>query len=502
MSTRRLAQAGSLILCLALPVSPAAAQDTAAVQLARDSLTVQFVDADLRSVVQALARYLPKPLLIASVPSVRVTLETPRPVPQSQLLPLLRGLLEGQNLDLAEETAFYRIRPRGTGPALPGGPAAPPDSAAQRRGTVQLFAVRLRHARAADVAATVNLLFGGSGEFSGSRGLSTGTLSEELRRNAVPPVAAAGAAGSTAPPAAAQPTPGAPRAASLSGPVTIVPDEMTNSLLVRASPEDFHVLEEAVAELDIRPLQVLIEVLIVEARSDRSFSLGADLFVPEQRINSKATATGTSAGGGLGDLVIQVMNLGSANVNATIRAAESRGQVEIISRPVLLASNNTEAHLLVGEQRPFVQVSRSLPTETATRDQVVEYRDVGTKLTVRPTINYDGYVSLQIQQEVNAATSETQFDAPVISTREAATRVLVRNGQTVVIGGLKDLQRDATQSGIPILSRIPILGGLFGSASRQRTGTELYLFLTPHILNTDADADSVTAPRLPRERDP
>ena len=154
--------------------------------------------------------------------------------------------------------------------------------------------------------------------------------------------------------------------------------------------------------------------------------------------------------------------------------------------------------MLVGSQRPFVQVSRSLPTETPTRDQVVQYRDVGTRLTIRPTINQDGYVSLVVQQEVNAATSEVQFDAPVISTREAVTQVLVKDGQTIVLGGLRDQQRERTQSGIPILSGIPIIGGLFGSADRRKTETELYLFLTPRILKTDADADSVTAPRLPK----
>jgi general secretion pathway protein D len=145
-------------------------------------------------------------------------------------------------------------------------------------------------------------------------------------------------------------------------------------------------------------------------------------------------------------------------------------------------------------------VSRSLPTDAPSRDQVVQYRDVGTKLTVRPTINQDGYVSLVLQQEINSATGETQFDAPVISTREAATEVLVRDGQTIVIGGLRDLQKDKSSSGVPVLSGIPLIGGIFGSTERRSSSTELYLFLTPRIIRTDADADSVTAPRLRRER--
>jgi type II secretory pathway component GspD/PulD (secretin) len=111
------------------------------------------------------------------------------------------------------------------------------------------------------------------------------------------------------------------RSAYLSGLITIVPDEITNSLLVRASRGDYEVLEQAIAGLDIRPLQVLIEVLIVEARTDRSFSLGADLVVPQQTVRGDVRGQATLTGGRLGDLVIRVMTLGHGRVDATIRAA-------------------------------------------------------------------------------------------------------------------------------------------------------------------------------------
>jgi len=462
------------------------AQDTMSVRAASDSVTVRFVETDIRAVIQALGRYLSKPVLVGNIQPVRISLETPTPVHRSAIAGLLRGLVESQNLEFVEDSAFFRIAPKQATPALQ--PSNRP--ARQDTSAVQLFVIRLKHARAADVAATVNLLFGGGGEFSGGAGLSTGTLSDELRRNVVAPQ------GQGQPPSADRPP---VRPSALSGSVTIVPDELTNSLLIRASQPDYDVLKAAVDQLDIRPLQVLIEVLIVEARHDRSLSLGADWFVPPQSIDrGDGTARGTLTGGGLGDLVIRLLKLGRADVDATIRAAASRGDVKIVSQPVLLASNNQEARFLVGSQRPFVQVSRSLPTDTPTRDQVIQYRDVGTKLTVRPTINQDGYVSLLIQQEINQATNEVQFDAPVISTREAVTRVLVKDGQTIVLGGLRDRQRDVTHGGVPVLSSIPLIGGLFGSASRHTNETELYLFLTPRILRTDADADSVTAPRLHR----
>jgi general secretion pathway protein D len=476
------------VLLLLLAAAPVRAQDSSGVRLKDDSVQVRLLDVDLRAVVQAVGRYLPKPVVAGGLPAVRVSLETPEPVSRPMLATLLRGLVEAQGLEFREDSSFIRIGPR---PAVEAPPAVLAGAVADAT-RVRLFVVRLKHARAADVAATVNLLFGGGGQFSGQVGISGGTLSQELEHAAVPPQAAAPAPPVPTPPGAA---PAAP-SASLSGSVTIVPDQLTNSLLVRASPEDFAVLTEAVNQLDIRPLQVLIEVLIVEARHDRDFSLGTDLLLPPQGIGDDGTIGATLTGGGVGDLVIRIMRLGHLDLEALLRTSQSKGDVDIVSRPVLLASNNTEARFLVGSQRPFVQVSRSLPTDTPTRDQVVQYRDVGTKLTVRPTINQDGYVSLVIQQEISAATNETQFDAPIISTREVATQVLVKDGQTIVLGGLRDRQRDRVRAGVPVLSGIPIVGGLFGSTSNRKSSTELYLFLTPRIIRTDAEADSVTLPRL------
>lgn len=450
-----------------------------------DSIEVRFVDADLRAVVQGLGRYLPKPLVVSGLPATRVSLESPGPVPTETAVALLRGLLTAQRLILVEEAEYFTINAEAVAPVAP--PAAPAD-ATRGTGPMELFVVRLKHARAADVAATVNLLFGGSGQFAGTTGLTSPSLSEQLRRDVIP----SDRAGLPPPPQ------GGAMPATLAGQTVIVPDELTNSLLVRASASDFATLRGAIEQLDIRPMQVLIEVLIIEARKDKAFSLGADIHVPQQPVDGGSIG-GIVNGGGIGDLVITIMNLGRGRIDAVIRAAASRGDVRIVSQPVLLASNNQEARLMVGSQRPFVQVSRVQPTDNASRDQVVQYKDVGTNLTVRPTINQDRYVSLTIRQEINQATDETQFDAPIISSREAHTQVLVRDGQTIVLGGLRDKVKEQSQSGVPILSSIPLLGGLFGHASRRATETELYLFITPRIIATDAEADSVTVPRLPPE---
>ncbi|MBK9067240.1 MAG: hypothetical protein IPL76_10220 [Gemmatimonadetes bacterium] len=277
----------SLVPTFFLLAAPLAAQDTLAVRTHADSVSIRFIDADLRAVVQALGRFMPKPLMVAGLPANRVSLETPAPVARGAVLALLRGLVESQNLSFEEDSAFIRIGPADR-------PTVRPSAHSADSSQVQLFVLRLKHARAADVAATVNLLFGASGEFSGQGGMSRGTLSDELRRNGSMPVerrndGTSGEAGTV---------PSFPRSA-LSGPVTLVPDELTNALLVRATAADFSLIRAAVEELDLRPLQVLVEVLIVEARRTHDFSVGTTLFVPPQGIPGDADGSigGRPAGG-------------------------------------------------------------------------------------------------------------------------------------------------------------------------------------------------------------
>ncbi|MEO7361996.1 MAG: type II and III secretion system protein, partial [Gemmatimonadaceae bacterium] len=156
----------------------------------------------------------------------------------------------------------------------------------------------------------------------------------------------------------------------------------------------------------------------------------------------------------------------------------------------IIAQNNKEAILNVGSQRPFVQVSQTVANDPTGRVQTIQYVDVGKKLTITPTINADGYVNLTVDQTDDIATNEIAFDAPVISKRQATTQVFLRNGQTTVIGGLADNDQRKSTSGIPILSRIPIIGGwLFGNTVENKVTSELFLFLTPHIISEDADID-------------
>jgi type II secretory pathway component GspD/PulD (secretin) len=452
------------------------AQQDAAVAAHNDSITVRLVNADLRTAIQALAPYLDRPVMFGSVGEVRITLQTPRPVPRGALPELLRGMLRTYGLDLTEDRAYYTVS---AAPPV----AQPAVASATASGPAQLFVITIRHARAADVAATVNALYGRSSAF-GEMGGGPTTLADGLRQNLVPP------AGTPEP---GQPQPVVDQAAELSGDVRIIPDPRTNSLLVRASRQDFLLIQAAVQRLDVRPLQVLIEVIIAEVRRDRSLGYGLETVLqPPPSPGGAPVVSGSNAGFGAGDFVLRIMHLGTRDLTATLSAASTRGDVSILSRPVLLAANNENAEILVGSQRPFIQVQRALPTDAPLRDQVVQFKDVGTRLSVRPTITEDGYVTLQVVQEVNAATAEVAFDAPVISTRTIQTRLLVRSGQTAVLGGLIDSQRDETRAGLPLLSSIPILGGLFGRQVQRTTETELFVFLTPRVIRNDQELDDAT----------
>jgi general secretion pathway protein D len=443
------------------------------VQVHNDSISIRLVDVDLRLAIQTISRLMDRPVVFGNVADYRISFETPQPVPKAAAPALLNGILQTFGLALNEEEQYYAVRNAVPVPTFE--PVSTP------RAAVQLFAIQVQHARASDVAATVMALYGqpsAMGEIGRAAFATPGGDFNQSADNRNP----------------SQPAPLIGRVAQLSGEVRIVPDPRTNSLLVRATTEDFEIVHATVKQLDIRPLQVLIEVVIAEVRRDRGIGLGVGMDMPRRRIQNSTNSewSVSTPGVGLGDLVLTMLNLGGVDLTATLQAAATHGDVSILSRPVLLAANNAAAEILVGSQRPFVQVQRALPTDAPTRDQVVQFKDVGTRLSVVPTVSQDGYVTLEVVQEVSAATSEIAFDAPVISTRSIRTQLLVKDGHTAVIGGLGDRQRDVTRSGVPILSSLPLLGGLFGRHSARTTETELFVFLTPKVIRTDQDLDTAS----------
>lgn len=466
---------GTCIVLLAATPSPTVGQ--------QEGVRLDFQDVELSLVLSALADAGNFNVVYSDLPARRVTLRMNQPVPRDQILPLLRSIATSNGLEVIEDGTLLRIEAVGPGRL---GADQVSEQEAQPETDLRLFVHRLKHARAPRLAATLQAMFGNGPLSGGFAAPVRETLSEQLRGQRIEPTV-------QDPPEVVvqlgdEPQVGIP--GQVLGEVLIVPDEPTNSLLVRAQPADWEVLLQAIEALDLRPLQVLIEVTIAEVRRTSDFSVGVTGTV------SREGETGTTVGGSLGGittgtLALELMRIGGVNVEAMLSILSSNGNVNILSRPVVLAQNNQEARILIGAQRPFIQVFRTLPTDAAVRDQVVQYRDVGTALTITPTINDDGYVNLQVIQEVSTATAEEQFGAPIISTREATTQLFVRSGQTVMMGGLIEQQQETTKSGVPLLKDIPVLGWLFGSTLETSFQSELFIFLTPHIIETDDDAEKL-----------
>jgi general secretion pathway protein D len=455
----------ALGFCALVP-APGLARQVGVVPV-QEGLQLNFQDVDLAFVLTALSQAAGLNLIYHDLPQKPITLRTTQPMQVEEIPALIRSLARANGIGVTEEGGFLRLQ--GVGDV---------DETDLR----ELYIYRLRHARAPTLAATLQALFGGPVP-SGSAAGRPIPLSQQLGQ-----LQQAGqAAQLTAPQSIVIQQPGS---GELEGNVLIIPEDVTNSLLIRATPGDYSVILQALQALDLRPLQVVIEVVIAEVRRTDDLELGTAFQVSSVEQDGNRTIIGELFGDEPTDgFALSVIQLGDVDVQATLRAMAATGDVRILSRPVVLAQNNQEARINVGSQRPFVQVSRTLPTDEGVRDEVIQYRDVGTILTILPTINEDGYVNLGVVQEVSSATAETQFGAPIISTREASTQLLARNGQTVVVGGLVDRQEDRVNLGIPILKDIPILGHLFGFTRTMTGNSELFLFLTPYIVASDADAD-------------
>lgn len=384
---------------------------------------------------------------------------------------------------------------------------------------LRTYVYPLKHASADELAGTLSQLYGiaaaGPSQRTRVKALEDRSLSSELqtlrrreaealeqrRRTPIPlvpsvePARPPAAGGDTA---ARRPTPG-----GLVGQTTIVPDAATNALVIRTAPPNFPVLQETIDQLDVRPAQVLLEVLIAEVSLGRATRYGINWQLFTQEVVTGDATRGITGGfgppnfsdsalGTVGGLGVRVVSMADLDVRAIIQALATRTDVRVLSTPRILALNNEEARILVGSEVPFTQSTRTGLDVVV--DQTVQFRNVGTQLTIVPTVNKDRYVTFRILQEVSSLTAQTiqaALNAPVISTREAETSAIVRSGSTIIIGGLIDETEQFIQNGVPILQDIPLIGSLFRNRERSRNRTELAIFVTPHVVFSDQEADSL-----------
>jgi len=298
---------------------------------------------------------------------------------------------------------------------------------------------------------------------------------------------------------------------------TIGIDQATNSLIITTTSDALKRYEELIKLFDVKPRQVMIEAKIVEVDYSKGLDLGVawqGVFGPESAATGKIEKTigdGTVKfewdtsqqsykaetsggkietsgitppvyfGGGAASSQGLFFNLGGvydrALLESAIAALASKGKSKILSNPKIVAMNNEQAYIISGEQVPYTQTTVT-PTGTT---QSTSFTDVGIKLTVTPTINSDEYVTLEVKPEVSTV---RQFlpEGPWIVTRSATTKVMVKNGDTVVIGGLIREEELNSMQGVPFLSELPILGYLFKRHQNTKDRVELLVFITPHII--------------------
>ncbi len=282
-------------------------------------------------------------------------------------------------------------------------------------------------------------------------------------------------------------SPGSMRAVTeLTGQVYVVADQDTNSLLVTTATKYQERVKQIIEELDRAVPQVLIKVLVAEVTHDDSADLGVDFSVLNRRTNGNGQSLGTNLGnaaaataeGGL------VVNLVETNVTATLHALATMGKLDVLSRPYILASDNQLASITVGQEVPFITNSRT--TDLGQTINTIEYQDVGIILNVTPHINPDGQVIMDVAPEISQLTGTSvpisqNASAPVIAKRSAESRVGVKNGHTIVIGGLMEDRKTQTIAKVPLLGDLPMLGPIFSRQQATKTKTELLIFLTPHV---------------------
>lgn len=285
--------------------------------------------------------------------------------------------------------------------------------------------------------------------------------------------------------------------------ITIKADQQTNALIINTAPDMMRDLENVIEQLDIRRAQVLVEAIIVEVQDADGLSLGVQWFnqygggtnFPE----TGAPVSGMKPGG-ISDTLGKVSGLAAGfyhgNWAGLFTALQTSGRNNILATPSIVTLDNMEAEFNVGQDVPVLSGS-----QTTSGDNVfntVERKSVGIKLKVKPQINQGDAVLLEIEQEVSSVDAQAGNNAlgPTFNTRTVRNAVLVGSNNTVVVGGLLDTSHNDQDNSVPVLSKIPVIGGLFSAKSQKTAKRNLMLFIRPTIIREQEAFNQVSGSRL------
>ncbi len=294
--------------------------------------------------------------------------------------------------------------------------------------------------------------------------------------------------------------------------VTITADKATNSLIITADRDDYATLVEIIRQIDIPRAMVYIEALIMEVNAEKSFELGTEWIVGDdvslnedrrgivgsgftaEDSNLKFAADGSlvpslASGFSLGLFgeAVEIAGVSFPSIAAIVQAYKKDKDVNILSTPQLLTTDNQEASITVGKNIPFQTTTSTTNNDTYNS---FEYRDVGKTLKITPQINKDRMVRLNLSLEVSSLESTTEF-RPTTLKRTVDTTVMVKDSSTVVIGGLIDDNFSQTEYKVPCLGDIPGVGWLFKTRSKGNEKSNLFIFITPKVIQNPDEATRV-----------
>jgi len=274
------------------------------------------------------------------------------------------------------------------------------------------------------------------------------------------------------------------------GEPTLIADDSRNIILLRTLPADYSRLVKLLERLDNVPRQVLIEVMVAEIKLSDTWEMGIEWqFKESGRLKTGNSEYTNSYGLDLPlaatGFTYSVLNSAGEAVGM-LNAIADDNDVSILSSPQVMVLNNETATVNVGEQVPII-TSQTGDINSSNLNQTIQYKDTGVILKVTPKINYDGIIILDINQQVSSAGTNTLSgtESPVISNRELNTKLAVRDGQTIFMGGLIENNVTINDSGVPILKDIPLLGWLFKYQSEAKEKTELLVMITPYVIETE-----------------
>ncbi|HUJ80138.1 MAG TPA: secretin N-terminal domain-containing protein [Nitrospiria bacterium] len=285
--------------------------------------------------------------------------------------------------------------------------------------------------------------------------------------------------------------------ARFEGPIQVTADKATNSIIINASQSDYDALTKVIQQLDMKRRQVYVEAVIMEVGLDHLKSVGMDL---SALIGYSSSAYNLAVLGGVNQPPENLFNLvnlpagitaQSYNIRAALTALQTMSDVNILSTPQLLASDNKEAEIVVGENVPIPSGQNQTTGGTITTN--ITRQDVGITLKLTPHIMEDDAVKLDLLQEITAVEQTVSQQVgnlavgPTLTKRSATTTVIVNNSQTIVIGGLIRDNQNISSSKIPLLGDIPVLGWLFKTKTVEHVKTNLMIFLTPYVVKSQEE---------------